>query len=226
MFFFIGGSPTRGCSVCSTLPPSTPHSYYVGGRRRPSIPWWGVVSPITGNFWRYLQSDFKNILYYFLRFLLFFHSSLSWISFLLAFLQVHTGHSIQPKNIKSLWVSFPSSAAMAPLNILTLNVQGLNIPQKRTKAFRSFHANKAHIVCLQETHFTTTSTPKFVSSFYPQVFSASATTKQRGTLIAFHRTTPFTLHSEIKDPEGRYLILLGHIMDTEITIVSWKMIKK
>lgn len=110
---------------------------------------------------------------------------------------------------------------MAPLNILTLNVQGLNIPQKRTKAFRSFHANKAHIVCLQETHFTTTSTPKFVSSFYPQVFSASATTKQRGTLIAFHRTTPFTLHSEIKDPEGRYLILLGHIMDTEITVVSY-----
>lgn len=110
---------------------------------------------------------------------------------------------------------------MAPLNILSLNVQGLNVPQKRVKAFRSFQSKKAHIVCLQETHFTPTSTPKFFSTSYPQVYTASALTKKRGTLIAFHRSTPFTLHSEIKDPEGRYLILMGYIMDTAVTVVSY-----
>lgn len=68
---------------------------------------------------------------------------------------------------------------MAPLNVLTLNVQGLNIPQKRTKVFRSLASTKAHVVCLQETHFTTTATPKYFSPFYPQVFTASAETKQR-----------------------------------------------
>lgn len=50
---------------------------------------------------------------------------------------------------------------------------------------------------------------------------ASATTKQRGVLIAFHNTTPFTLHREIKDPEGRYIILTGLLLDNEITIVSY-----
>lgn len=110
---------------------------------------------------------------------------------------------------------------MAPLNILSLNVQGFNVPQKRTKAFRSFQTKKAHIVCLQETHFTQTNTPKFFSNSYPQVYTASANVKKRGTLIAFHRSTPFILQSEIKDPEGRYLLLTGFVMDTAITVVSY-----
>lgn len=110
---------------------------------------------------------------------------------------------------------------MAPLNILSLNVQGLNIPQKHTQAFRAFQAKKAH-VCLQETHFTKSSTTKFYNSqVYSQLFMASADTKQRGTLITFHRSTPFTLQNEIKDPEGRYIILTGFIMDTAITVVSY-----
>lgn len=110
---------------------------------------------------------------------------------------------------------------MAPLNILSLNVQGINTPQKRTKAFSSFQAKKAHIICLQETHFAVNSTPKYMSPFYPQVFTASASAKKRGTLIAFHRSTPFLIQSEIKDPEGRYLIITGHIMDNAVTIVSY-----
>lgn len=109
---------------------------------------------------------------------------------------------------------------MAPLNILSLNVQGLNVPHKHTKAFWLFQAKKAHIVCLQETHFTPTTPAKF-STPYPQVYTALANTKKRGTLIAFHRSIPFTLHSEIKDPEGRYLLLTGYIMDTAITVVSY-----
>lgn len=110
---------------------------------------------------------------------------------------------------------------MAPLNITSLNVQGINVPQKRSKAFQFFQSQKAHIVCLQETHFTINSTPKYRSSAYPQVFTASATTKQCGTLIAFHRSIPFTPKSEIKDPEGRYIIITGYIMDTAITVVSY-----
>ena len=110
---------------------------------------------------------------------------------------------------------------MAPLNVLSLNVQGLNVPQKRVKAFRYFQAKKAHILCLQETHFTPNATPKFFNASYPQVYTAPASSKKRGTLIAFHRSTPFTVKSEIKDPEGRYIILTGHIMDTAVTIVSY-----
>lgn len=60
-----------------------------------------------------------------------------------------------------------------------------------------------------------------MSSAYPQIFTASATTKQRGTLIAFHGSIPFTPKSETRDPEERYIILSGYIMDTGITVVSY-----
>lgn len=107
---------------------------------------------------------------------------------------------------------------MTSLNLLTLNVQGLNSPPKRTKGFRSFSKLSAHVVCLQETHFTTQSSPKSFGPKYPQVFTASENTKQRGVLIAFHNTT---LLKELKDPEGRYLILSGLLLDDEVTIVSY-----
>lgn len=110
---------------------------------------------------------------------------------------------------------------MAPLNIISLTVQDFNTLQKRTNLFRSVNSLKAHILFLQETHFTAHSTLKFFSSFYPQTYTASATTKQRGTLIAFHRSIPFTLKAEINDPKGCYLILTGYIMELAITIVSY-----
>lgn len=60
-----------------------------------------------------------------------------------------------------------------------------------------------------------------MSHFYPQIFTASATSKQRGTLIAFHRSTPFILQSQINDPEGCYIILTGQIMDKPVTVISY-----
>lgn len=84
-----------------------------------------------------------------------------------------------------------------------------------------FSKQSAHVVCLQETHFIPQSKPKYFSRKYPQVYTASANTKQRGVLIAFHHTTPFTLTKQLKDPEGRYLILFAMLLDSEVTIVSY-----
>lgn len=66
---------------------------------------------------------------------------------------------------------------MAPLNILTLNIQGFNTPHKCIKALRTFAAVKAHIICLQKTNFTEKCTPKYLSASYPQFYAASATTQ-------------------------------------------------
>lgn len=110
---------------------------------------------------------------------------------------------------------------MAPLNILSLNVNGLNSPNKRVKAFQTFISLKADIDALQETHFVARNTPKFLNSCYPRVFTASAATKQRAVLLAFYHTLPFTSLTEIKDPEGRYIVLVGLLQDIETTFVSY-----
>lgn len=49
----------------------------------------------------------------------------------------------------------------------------------------------------------------------------SVPTKYRGVLIAFKRSTFFTLHNAIRDPEGRQLVLAGLLQDTEATLVTY-----
>lgn len=93
------------------------------------------------------------------------------------------------------------------LNWLSLNVQGKNSPQKRVKMFRYLKRQQIDMACLQETHFSTASCPKYFDAQYPQVFTAMGPTKQRGVLIAFHKSVPFSCIKQLADPEGRYLLL-------------------
>lgn len=88
------------------------------------------------------------------------------------------------------------------LNWLSLNVQGMNSPQKRVKVFKYLKKQHIDVACLQETHFSSTSCPKYFAVQYPQVFLANGPTKQRGVLIAFRKSVPFRCDKQIADPEG------------------------
>lgn len=102
-----------------------------------------------------------------------------------------------------------------------LNVQGLNSPQKRTKVFRFFRSRKIDIACLQETHFSPSSTPRYFDARYSQVYHAVAPEKKRGVMVAFHNCVPFKCVQSIADPQGRYLLLTGTLMDTEVTLCTY-----
>lgn len=98
---------------------------------------------------------------------------------------------------------------MAPLNAITLNVQGLNIPQKQTNIFRSLASAKAHIgMPIKKRTSLTYELPNIFAQLIPKLSQP----KQRGVLIAFHRSAPFSLLTEIKDPEGRYFYTYGTSM--------------
>ncbi|OCT88320.1 hypothetical protein XELAEV_18016954mg [Xenopus laevis] len=78
----------------------------------------------------------------------------------------------------------PTFRASAELFIkLGMNVNGLNIPQKRSMAFSDYVKQKIDILLLQETHLSKTSAPKYLSKHYPQVYLASSTTKTKGVAI-------------------------------------------
>lgn len=110
---------------------------------------------------------------------------------------------------------------MAPINILSLNVKGLNSLHKWVKAFQIFASLKVGVVALQETQFAVRTTPKFFSSRYPQVFTASATTKHRECNAGL--PSHFNIHLSCQDqgPEGHYIILVGLLQDLEMTFVSY-----
>ncbi|OCT61236.1 hypothetical protein XELAEV_18047260mg [Xenopus laevis] len=86
------------------------------------------------------------------------------------------------------------------LKVGSHNVNGFNVPQKRTMAFSDYTKQRIDILLLQETHFSKTSTPKYLSKHYPQVFMANSTTKTKGTFFK----TFFTKLSEIS--EGRVIV--------------------
>lgn len=84
-------------------------------------------------------------------------------------------------------------------------------PKKRVKVFKYLKKQWADIACLQEMHFSSSSCPKYFDAQYPQVFLANGPTKQRGMLIAIHKSVQFSCSKQIADPNGRYLLHPGTI---------------
>ncbi|CAH2300257.1 Hypothetical predicted protein, partial [Pelobates cultripes] len=58
------------------------------------------------------------------------------------------------------------SLAPADLTILTINARGLNNPEKHSEALQDFHAARASIVYIQETHFREDSRSKLTNHHF------------------------------------------------------------
>lgn len=91
------------------------------------------------------------------------------------------------------------------LNVLSINVKGLNHPMKRKSLWKEALLYNSDILCAQETHFSSLAPPKWN---YPFVFTANAYSETKGVLIAIRDTVAFTLHKAIIDPQVRFLILI------------------
>lgn len=55
---------------------------------------------------------------------------------------------------------------------------------------------------------------------FPFVFTANADTKSKGVLIVIRDEVSFACHTEYKDPNGRFLILVCDINSVTYTIVN------
>lgn len=107
------------------------------------------------------------------------------------------------------------------INLVSINVKGLNSPQKRRLALNYFHKIKAHIVAVQETHFKCSAPPRFSDSRFTQCFTSNGPAKKAGVAILFSQQCQFSLTSQHADSEGRYLILVGLLENVEVTIASY-----
>uniref|UniRef100_L7N3M1 exodeoxyribonuclease III n=1 Tax=Xenopus tropicalis TaxID=8364 RepID=L7N3M1_XENTR len=105
--------------------------------------------------------------------------------------------------------------------ILSLNVQGFNSPIKRTKAFTFFSSLQADVICLQETHFSHTSFPKYFHKKFSRFILSTSSTKTKGVGIFFHTALAVSIDKTPLDPEGRYIIANVCIGDSPLTIVTY-----
>lgn len=104
------------------------------------------------------------------------------------------------------------------LKLYSLNIRGLNTPEKLLYSLRQ---SKAHIALLQETHFQTDFIPKLKDQHFPTAFhSSNAEAKSKGVTILISRNCPFQVTDVQRDPLGRFLFLKGTLHHTPFTIAN------
>lgn len=125
----------------------------------------------------------------------------------------------------NLQVMHPPPVARHPqhhtLKLDSLNIRGLNTPEKRSKLQYSLKHSKAHIVLLQETHFRTNSIPKLKDQHFPTAFNSSnSEAKSKGVSILISKNCPFQVTEVQRDPLGRFLFLKGTLHHMPLTIAN------
>lgn len=97
-----------------------------------------------------------------------------------------------------------SKNAFSSIKLISLNVGGLNIPEKRSQLLQSMHKNNADIIFLQETHFKTNSIPKLFNVRYPiSLHATNQTSKTKGVSIIIAKHCPFLISDTCLDRDGR-----------------------
>lgn len=106
------------------------------------------------------------------------------------------------------------------LKVFSHNVQGLNSPNKRKKAFKQYKRLGADIILMQETHFSTSNHPQYFDKSFNQFHYTTFSNKSRGVAIFIKNSIIFEPQSIYKDEDSRFIILKGSINRRNVTIAS------
>ena len=89
------------------------------------------------------------------------------------------------------------------LSIITLNVNGLNIPIKRHRLLEWMKKQEPYIYCPQETHLETRDTYKLKVKGYKKIFQANRDQKKAGVAILISDKIDFKTKA-VKRDEGHF----------------------
>ena len=107
------------------------------------------------------------------------------------------------------------------LKLVSLNVNGLNDVKKRRKVFGKLKKEKAEINYLQETHLSDQEHEKLKKEgFKNTYYSSFRGSNKRGVVILISNKTPFEFLSEVKDKEGRYILVKGRVEEQLVTFIN------
>lgn len=105
--------------------------------------------------------------------------------------------------------------------IITLNVNGLQNPIKRSKLIAKMKRENQHIIFWQETHLVQTEHEKLRKLGFKNTFYSSYTKGHaRGVAILISNKVTFQVSSQIADKEGRYILVKGILDSKEVTLLN------
>ena len=97
------------------------------------------------------------------------------------------------------------------LSILTLKVNGLNVPVKRHRVSDWIKKQDPSICCLQETHFRTKDTSRLKVREWRTIYHFNGHQKQAGVAFLISDKLDFKPKTVVRVEEGHYIIIKGSI---------------
>ena len=106
------------------------------------------------------------------------------------------------------------------LSIITLNVNGSNVPTKRQRLAEWIQKQDPYICCLQETHLKTGDTYRLKVKGQKKIIHANRDQKKAGVAILISDKIDFEIKAVERDKEGHYIMSKGSILEEDITIIN------
>ena len=106
------------------------------------------------------------------------------------------------------------------ISIITLNVNGLNVPTKRHRLAEWVQKQDLYICCLQETHFRPRDTYRLKVRRWKKIFHANGNQKKAGVAKLVSDEIDFKIKTVTREKEGPYIMIKGSIQEEDITIVN------
>ena len=106
------------------------------------------------------------------------------------------------------------------LSIITLNVNGLNVPTKRQRLAEWTQKQDPYICCLQETHLKTRDTYRMKVKGWKKIFHANGDQKKAGVAILISDKIDFEIKAMKRDKEEHCIKVKGSIQEEDITIIN------
>ena len=106
------------------------------------------------------------------------------------------------------------------LSIITLNVNGLNAPNKIQRLAEWIQTQDPYICCLQETHLKTRDTYRLKMKGWKKIFHTNRDQKKAGVAILILDKIDFEIKAMKRDKEEYYIMIKGSIQEEYIAIIN------
>ena len=108
----------------------------------------------------------------------------------------------------------------AYMSITTLNVNGLNAPNKRHRLAEWIKKQDPYICCLQETHFRPKDKYGLKVRGQKNIFPTNGKQRKAGEAILISDKIDLKIKNITRDKERHYIMIKGSIQEEDITIVN------